>query len=217
MSPTPKSFVWYELMTSDADAAEAFYSKVVGWRAQPYANSPVRYTVMNAGDRGVGGIMPMPDEYRKMGGHPAWVGYIYSDDVDATVESVKRAGGAVHRPPADIPEIGRFAVVADPQGATFMLHQADWAPTSRRSRRARSAMSAGTSSTRRTGRRHSTSTPVSSTGPRATQWTWGAMGTYQLFAAGDAPIGGMMNKPPSIPVPAWGFYFNVAGIDAAIG
>ena len=121
MAPTPTSFIWYELMTTDMDAAIPFYSKVVGWRPQAYEKSPVRYTVMNAGDRGVGGVMPLPDDYRKAGGKPAWVGYIYSDDVDKSVESVKRAGGSVMRAPADIPEIGRFAVVADPQGAVFML------------------------------------------------------------------------------------------------
>ena len=43
----------------------------------------------------------------------------------------------------------------------------------------------------------------------------GAMGTYQLFKAGGDPIGGIMNKPPSVPMPAWGFYFNVPGLDAA--
>jgi len=214
MSPTPKSFVWYELMTSDPDAAEAFYSKVVGWRPQPYPQSPVRYTVMNAGDRGVGGIMPMPEEYRKMGGPPAWVGYIYSDDVDATVESVKRAGGAVHRPPTDIPDVGRFAVVADPQGATFMLLKplgADQPPVP-----AGTAGHVGWHELYTTDWQKAFDFYASQFGwTKGDAMDMGAMGTYQLFKAGSDPIGGMMNKPASVPMPAWGFYFNVPGLDAA--
>src|SRR6476659_626305 len=114
MANTPKGFIWYELMTSDLKAAETFYTAVVGWKAQPFPNSPIPYVVMNAGDRGVGGLMTIPDDVKQMGGQPSWLGYIYADDVDAKTGAIKKAGGSVMRPPTDIPDVGRFSVVADP-------------------------------------------------------------------------------------------------------
>ena len=216
MPNAPKSFFWYELMTTDLDAAEAFYTEVVGWRPEPFEKSPgmPRYIVVNAGDRGVGGLMTLPEDAAKMGMPPAWVGYIYTRDIEASVASLTKAGGAVHRAPDDIPGVGRFAVVADPQGAGFMFLQPngpDQPPV-----------------------------PLGTPGHLgwhelfATDWQkafdfysgqfgWakgdpfdmGPMGIYQLFTAGAEPIGGMMNKPEQMSVPAWLFYFNVPAIDAA--
>jgi predicted enzyme related to lactoylglutathione lyase len=94
MAEKSKSFVWYELMTTDPKAAANFYSDIVGWSAAPFGgNSGMPYTVLSAGERGVGGIMDMPEAYRKSGGHPAWVGYVHTPDVDAAAASLKKAGG----------------------------------------------------------------------------------------------------------------------------
>ena len=81
----------------------------------------MQYIVFNAGERCVAGLMLLPEEAKAMGTPPCWLGYIHAKDVDAATASVKKAGGAVHREPSDIPEVGRFSVVADPQGAAFML------------------------------------------------------------------------------------------------
>lgn len=214
MAAAAKNFVWYELMTTDIEAAENFYGAVTGWSGKDFGQPGVRYTVMSAGDKGVAGIMALPAEVCEAGGRPGWVGYIGVDDVDAAVDGVEAAGGTVHRPPSDIPNVGRFAVVADPQSAVFMLIKpigADNLPAA-----------GGT---------------IGHVGWRelyAVDWTkaldfyagqfgWtkaeaidlGPMGTYQLFAAGGEPIGGMMNKPEQIPSPTWMFYFNVAEADAA--
>ncbi|ANT52608.1 VOC family protein [Mesorhizobium amorphae] len=216
MPKSPLPFFWYELMTTDLDAAEAFYTAVVGWTAQPFDMAPGMppYIVMNVGERGVSGLMTLPEDAAKMGMPPAWLGYIHTKDVDAATKSLKDAGGAVHRAPDDIPRVGRFAVVADPQGATFMLLQPngpDQPPV-----------------------------PASTPGHigwhelYASDWKaafdfysgqfgWtkgdsmdmGPMGTYQTFGAGPESGGGMMNKPQQIPVPVWQFYFNVPAIDAA--
>ncbi len=72
MPKSPMPFFWYELMTSDLDAADAFYTKVVGWTAQPFDKAPgmPRYIVMNVGERGVGGLMTMPEDAAKMGKRP---------------------------------------------------------------------------------------------------------------------------------------------------
>lgn len=115
-----RSFIWYELMTTDTAAAKAFYRTVVGWKMQAFGGG-TDYTVLDAGDGQVGGIMALPAQAGETGLKPCWLGYIGVDDVDAAADRIAKAGGAIHRAPEDIPGAGRFAVVADPQGAAFML------------------------------------------------------------------------------------------------
>jgi predicted enzyme related to lactoylglutathione lyase len=211
---SPNSFVWYELMSTDVDAAKAFYHAVIGWGSQEWGG-PMRYIIMSAGDKMVAGLMSLPDEVRAAGGRPGWLGYIGTDDVDAATQRVSKAGGLVHRPPADIPDVGRFSVVADPQGAVFMLFTpsgGDNAPAP-----------AGTPGHIGWRELYAADWP-SAFDFYAKQFGWtkgeavdmGPIGTYQLFAAGDDPIGGMMNKPEQIPTPVWLFYFNVPEADAAV-
>lgn len=215
MANSPNPFVWYELMTTDADAAKAFYGAVLGWDAQEWGGKEFRYLIMSAGEKMVAGMMPMPADMCAAGGRPGWLGYIGTDDVDAATQRVSEAGGAIHRPPADIPSVGRFSVVADPQGAVFMLFTplgGDNAPAP-----------AGTAGHVGWRELYATDWP-SAFAFYASQFGWtkgeavdmGPMGVYQLFAAGGDPIGGMMNKPEGIPAPVWLFYFNVPEADAAI-
>src|SRR6516162_7659225 len=109
-------FVWYELMTTDAKAAEDFYRKVVGWKMQDASQPGMAYTLLVAGEVPTAGLMTLPEEACDAGARPAWIGYVGVDDVDAYVGRITKAGGKVQVPPTDIPNIGRFAMVADPQG-----------------------------------------------------------------------------------------------------
>ncbi|WP_027153841.1 VOC family protein [Mesorhizobium sp. WSM2561] len=216
MPMSPMSFFWYELMTTDLDAAEAFYTAVVGWKAQPFDGAPgmPRYIVMNVGERGVGGLMTQPDEVRQTGMPPAWIGYIHTGDVDASTKSLKEAGGTVHREPDDIPGVGRFAVVADPQGAVFNFLQPigpDQPPLP-----ATTPGNIGWHELYTTDWRAAFDFYAGQFGwTKGDAMDMGPMGTYQLFAAGGEPVGGMMNKSEQVPVPVWQFYFNVPAIDAA--
>lgn len=113
------SFVWCELMTSDPAAAESFYKKVVGWSTEPFGPDG-SYTVLNSSvGVGAGGIMKIPDEAKGM--PPNWMMYVGTPDVDATAMRVAQLGGRVHKQPSEIPNVGRFAVVADPYGAVFNI------------------------------------------------------------------------------------------------
>src|SRR5882672_7116036 len=113
-------FAWYELMTTDMAAAETFYANVVGWGAQD-ASTPVQaYTLFTAGSASVSGLMELPEDARKMGATPRWMGYVGVNDADATADRIKRLGGAVYVPPTDT-NIGRISVVADPQAAILGL------------------------------------------------------------------------------------------------
>ena len=210
MSRTP-NFFWFELATSDVDAALAFYASVVGWTSVDQNNAGPRYAVVEAAGRGVGGISALnpaaPDS------KPAWSGYIYSSDVDATARAISAAGGAVHYGPDDIPTVGRFAVVADPQGASFKLlapSGEDLPP-----------LAPYTPGHVGWNELHTTDSAAALAFYTA-QFGWshardhdmGAMGTYRIFAIDGADGGGMMDSPLASPA-FWLPYFSVGDIDAA--
>jgi len=209
MSKHHGRFVWYELMTTDAPAAEAFYREVVGWGARNAGHPGMDYTLLMVGDQDVGGLMTLPQEARAMGAKPGWNGYVAVDDVDVYTGKVTQAGGTVHVPPTDIPNIGRFAMVADPQGAVFTLFKgsADMAD--------QPVPGSGSTGPGTVGWREL----MAGDGPAAFDfysglfgWTkdqamdMGAMGVYQLFAygPGDEAVGGMMTKAPmEVPGGIW--------------
>lgn len=210
-------FAWYELMTTDPAAAEPFYRQVVGWNARNVDNPLTPYTVFNAGEFGVAGMMPLPREACEEGARPGWIGYIAVDDVDAYADKVQEAGGSLHRPPCDIPGVGRFAVVADPHGAAFILFKPlpSSAPTA-------PFGTPGTAGWRElySGKMEDAFAFYS----KLFGWTkdqaidMGPMGTYQLFATnGGEAAGGMMTKAPEMPgPPSWLYYFIVDKVDSAM-
>ena len=118
MSVTQGNFVWCELDTRDVNGAIAFYKDVIGWGTQVFGEN---YAILTAGETGVGGVMQLPDEHKKMGLGPHWLGYVAADDVDALTKKAESLGAKTFVPPTDIPGTGRFAVFADPQGATFAV------------------------------------------------------------------------------------------------
>jgi len=209
-----QSFVWYELMTTDTEAAKAFYRAVVGWKTQAFGGG-THYDVLDAGDGQVGGIMALPPEAAATGLQPCWTGYIGVDDVDAAAKRIEEAGGTIHRAPEDIPDVGRFAVVADPQGAVFMLLKgASEGPPPEAFKAAR-PRHIGWNELHTTDWQAALAFYANLFGwAKSDALEMGAMGTYLLFNAGGDAIGGMMNSP-SFPRPAWLFYFNVEDIDAA--
>ena len=113
-------FVWYELLTTDIAVAKAFYGRVVGWGAQNASTPDLAYTLFTVGEAPVSGLMELPREALNKGAMPRWVGYVAVDNADAIAERIKRLGGTLYVPPTDS-NIGRIAVVADPQTATVAL------------------------------------------------------------------------------------------------
>ena len=122
-TPDPTgAFIWYELMTTDAEGAKAFYDKVVGWNIGEGAAEYQGYRMINRNDGGfAGGVMPLTDEMCSHGARPTWLGYLYVPDVDRTVAKIETAGGKALMPAMDIPNVGRIAMVADPQGIPFYV------------------------------------------------------------------------------------------------
>lgn len=216
-------FIWYELMTSDADAAQDFYGKIVGWTFSDSGKEGMDYRMFSSGKEGVGGVMPLTDEMTANGARLCWMGYIAVDDVDATAAAIKQAGGSIHMEPWDIPDVGRVAFVADPQGAMFYIMRPtppEGAPIATSTAFADTEPMIG----------HCAWNELASSDQSSAvkfytyQFGWkqkeemdmGPMGTYQFFHHGPGMIGAVMTKPDEMPVSAWTFYFRVPEIGAAV-
>src|SRR5689334_2191170 len=115
-------FVWYEDLAKDPKAAIDFYTDVVGWKTQPFTEGEGGDYVMWVGSQGpLGGVIKLPEEAAKMGAQPNWMGHVQVDNVDTTAALAKTLGGKVYKEPTNIPTIGRFAMIGDPQGASIAI------------------------------------------------------------------------------------------------
>ena len=106
-------------MTNDVAGAKAFYGELFGWEMHDEQMPEFTYTMLKAGDRDVGGMMAIPAEAQGM--PPAWGSYVTVDDVDKQAMLAEKLGGRIIVPPSDIPNVGRFAVISDPQGALLSM------------------------------------------------------------------------------------------------
>lgn len=219
MSGIHGKFIWCELMTTNMQGAENFYTSIIGWKTKRMpmpgeygAEYGIFDTRAGEYDCGVAGYMKIPAE---MAGNvpPIWTGYVAVDNVDEIAERFEREGGSVLKHPSDIPDVGRFAVVADPHGAVLCL----MTPTPRDE--------------------VSPMAPVGSVGTfgwhellandgeealafysKIFGWTldhaidMGDMGKYLIFAHQGQAVGGMMSRPPQVPVPHWGYYVIVPSV-----
>jgi predicted enzyme related to lactoylglutathione lyase len=207
-------FVWYELMTTDVAAAKMFYTKVLGWGVQDASMPNLAYTFFTVGNALASGLMGLPEEARKTGTTPRWIGYVGVDNVDATVDQILRLGGVVHVPPTDLLNIGRFSIVADPQRASLALVK--WLKPRRQ-------QLAGLGEPGRVGWHELLAADCATAFDFYGElFDWqkadadiDPVGGYHLFAVRGQTIGGMYTKPPLVPAPLWLYYFNVRDINAA--
>jgi predicted enzyme related to lactoylglutathione lyase len=211
--------IWYELLTPDADGAQAFYAPMLGWTFRDSGMPGVDYRMFAAGEADIGGLMQATDDMPS-----AWLGYVAVDDVDAMAESVTKGGGAVHVPPTDIPGVGRFALVADPAGAIFYVmtptppaDQPDYQSLSFSYDKPRVGHCAWNELM--------TSDPAGALHFYGQRFGWvkdgemdmGPLGTYEFLRHGaKGMLGAVMPMMPGAPRPAWTHYFRVADIDAAV-
>jgi predicted enzyme related to lactoylglutathione lyase len=114
---THGAFSWCELMTADPAAAAKFYGALFGWKVELMDMGTGPYHVVKVGDASIGGMMGIPPGATGM--PSTWCGYVTVRDVDATARQCKELGGTVLVGPQDIPTVGRFAVLRDPQGAVL--------------------------------------------------------------------------------------------------
>lgn len=214
-------FIWYELMTTDSDAAQDFYAGLTGWSWATSGQEGVDYRVFSAGAEQIGGMLGLTDDMTAGGMRPAWLGYVQTGDLPGTLDKWKAAGGTVMIEGNEVPGVGPFAMVADPQGAPLYLIDDQSGQESK----------AFAAYEPRVG--HCAWNELVTADPGAAKtfygdlYGWvvgdsmdmGPMGQYDMLKNGetrDFNFGAVMRKPDEMPVSAWAYYFRVPDIDTAV-
>ena len=212
--------IWFELNATDPDAVQAFYEAVAGWRVAP---SPMPehggYRIAEADGRPVAGIrQTMPEAP----GFPGWAVYLASRDVDATATRVVEFGGRIRFGPVDIPHVGRFAMLSDPQDVVFAL----MAPAAPSESRAFGPVPLGAERTLGHGVwiELATPDPAAAFAFYGALYGWeklgampmGGMGEYAFIGRGDLRPGAVMSSAATGAPARWNWYVHVADIDAAL-
>jgi predicted enzyme related to lactoylglutathione lyase len=205
-------FVWYEHLTRDVPAAIAFYSDVVGWKTQPFGDD----YVMWVGSQGpLGGVMKLAGEAAKTGAPPQWMAHVQVEDFGGKVALVRKLGGKIWKEPTEIPTVGRFAVIADPQGAVLSIFEPA-APMT---------LHDPAKDGEFCWNELLTSDGAAGLAFHSQLFGWkvldeldmGAMGKYRIFGVGDRRLGGVMKLPAGAPMPpTWIYYAATSDLDAAI-
>jgi uncharacterized protein len=206
-------FLWYELMTTEPELAKAFYSKVIGWNTLDASAPGVPYTMFTFGNTSIAGLTDLPEQARRMGAQPRWIGYVGVNNVDAAVSMAKKLGGTVHAPPVDVTDLGRVSVIADPQMATFAVVKGFG--STHHHRALDGVGGVGWHELLASDAERAFAFYSELFDWQKTEAATDPMGTYQQFAVGGQTIGGMFTKPAMVPLPFWLYYFNVGDIHAA--
>jgi predicted enzyme related to lactoylglutathione lyase len=213
------SHIWYELITPDPVGAKSFYDAVIGWDIEPQPAGEMDYRMIRAAGDNVGGVMRLNDDMAQHGAKPVWLGYVAVDDVDATVAKVKAKGGKTHLPAFDIPDVGRIAMVADPQGNTFYVMKPT--PPKGDEDKVSTAFSTSTEG-------HVNWNELTTSDPTAARsfygelfgWTsdefmpMGELGEYRFFAHQGTTIGALCQPGPDGSF-GWRYYIRVPSISKA--
>ncbi len=208
---THGSFVWYDLLTPDPDAAVAFYQHVVGWTSRPFGGGDAPYTMFVGGEGPICGTTRPEGE----GVRPQWLSNVCVDDVDATAAEVVALGGRLLSPPADYPTVGRLAVVTDPEGAALNIFKP----------KQPIQLHDATKPGELTWNELMTTNHEVAFAYYSRLFGWqrlrevdlGPMGKYLVYGQGERELGGMFTRVPSASMPAtWTYYIQVADLDAAV-
>lgn len=219
-SPTVP-FIWFELMTTDANAAAAFYGAVVGWTIQPSEpGATFHYRMIGRSDGGTqGGVLQLTPEMQSEGAHPAWVPYFHAADLDSTLAAILADGGRQLMGRSDIPE-GSFAMVTDTLGTPFYLMQPN-PPADR--------PDAGSDVFSNDKVQYVRWNELPSDDPAASKAFYakhfgmsftrsmpmGEMGNYDFMEFGEVTLGAIMPRQNPAQPAMWTMYFGVPDIDKA--
>jgi hypothetical protein len=204
-------FVWYDLMTPDPGGAQKFYTKVLGWGTQTWEGQ-APYTMWTVNGAPLGGIMQLPPN----AGPPHWLGYVSTPDVDKTTKDGEARGGKTHVKPTDIPTVGRYAVLADPQGATYAAFTPQ--PT------AQGPSDGPPKNGEFSWFELATTDYAKALDFYKAQFGWdtiqdhdmGPLGMYRIFGRNGTQMGGMFKKPAEMPgPPSWLYYVMVDSASTA--
>jgi predicted enzyme related to lactoylglutathione lyase len=193
-------FLWHELTTADTAAAQNFYTKVLGWKTQSWDLDP-SYTMFLANSGPVGGTSAES-------GQAQWISYIGTDDIEATVTQAQKLGAVVTKQISDMPNGGRYALLEDPQGASFGVYQSasEHGPEKAAKRGEHSWHELATDDYQAAFEFYSALFGWEAAG----EHDMGAPnGVYFMFGRNGVPVGGIYNRLPEMPPPAWTAYVRV--------
>lgn len=203
-------FVWHELHTSDRAKAQKFYAALLPWQNEDVSMGPgEQYGLVKMNGKDFAGITKSKAPANVP---PHWIAYLHVEDVDASTKKAKELGGSVKMEPMEIPNVGRFSVVADPQGAVFALYK-------------HAKPYEAEPETPPVGAfcwdELMTSDPVAAVkfysglfGYTVEEHDMGPMGTYRILKRGDRQTAGVMKTPPGAPPqPHWLSYLAVKSVD----
>jgi predicted enzyme related to lactoylglutathione lyase len=215
MGDSQGKFFWYELSTTDADGAARFYKDVVGWDTNVFRGAHGAYTQWMNGGVAVGGMTALPEAAAKNGRPPYWMAYVFANDVDALTARAKSLGATVCMEPMDIPNVGRFSVISDPQGAVLALMKplgpdsdgpaevpigcVSWHELMADDQEAAFRFYSEL------------------LGWQKTDAVQSPVGLYQMYGRAGRTLGGMMTRPKDLRARShWLYYVRVADIDGAL-
>lgn len=213
-------FIWYELMSPDPEGSKAFYDAVVGWNIGEGAPEYNGYRMIGRSDGGfAGGVLPLTGEMQQHGARPSWLGYVHVADTDRAIGAIEAAGGRTLIPATDIPNVGRIAMVSDPQGAPFYVMK-PIPPANDPT--AQSDVFSEKAEQRVAWNELSTSDPAAARRFYGEQFGWGSdefmdmgeMGEYRFLDHDGTRIGALCGVMPG-QQPRWRFYVRVPSISAA--
>jgi predicted enzyme related to lactoylglutathione lyase len=204
-------FVWYDLLTVELAASCDFYSDVIGWQTQVWEAG--HYTMWVGSQGPIGGAMPLSEEQRQARTPPHWMAHVQVADVDATVAMARAHGARICVEPRDIPKVGRFAVIADPLGASLSVLQPQSAnlPPHDTTKPGEFCWNELVTTDHAAAFRFYA---ILFAWEKLGEHDMGAMGSYLLFGKDGKEMGGMMTAGKDCP-PAWLYYTQVPDLDAA--
>ena len=210
------NFVWWELLTKDVKAAIDFYGEAVGWKTQPFTEGGGNYTMWVGREGSFGGVMGLPPQAAKMGAPPHWMGSVKVTSADETAALAMKLGGKLHKPVWSIPNVGKVAVLGDPQGGGFCAIE----PSSDMMKAADPKVEGNVCWNELVTTDDQAAWAFYS---QLFGWTsvkeidMGPMGTYRIYAKGEKQLGGVMKQPPGMDMPpSWVFYFVTNDLDAVV-
>ena len=212
-------YVWYELMTTDADAAPGFYGPLLGWEFKSSDAPGVDYRLISKNGVEIAGLLQLTPEMTEGGARPIWVGYISVTEIEAGVAKLKELGGTVLMGPNHLPGVGHMAFVADPQGTPFYLMQPEGPEGAESQSFAKHAPREGHCAWNELMSGDQTGAHVFYTElfgwEKVDSMDMGPMGSYDMYGTGAYTLGAIMQKTDEMPVSLWNYYFRVPEIDAA--
>ncbi len=213
-SYAPGTFCWSELSTTDLDGAKAFYAGLFGWQAHdnPVPGGGV-YSMQMLDGKPVAAIAPQPPQQREAGVPALWNSYVSVESADDAARKAAELGANVHAPPFDVMDVGRMAVIQDPQGAFFML----WQPRAHVGAALVNVPGALVWNELRSPDLEGSKAFYSALfGWSITPFESSALGTYLGIKNGEVDNGGIAESSPPGTPPHWLVYFAVEDADEAL-